>query len=194
MTEIERAVLERARAVIREKPRAVIAIDGRCAAGKSTLAENLCKALHCNVLHMDDFFLRPEQRMPARLSEPGGNVDRERFLSEALLPLHGDADFSFRRYDCQRQALGEEIRVSIDRPTIVEGSYACHPALRRYYDLTVFLSVAPDEQKRRIARRNGEKGLINFVEKWIPMEERYFSAFDVCARCDMAFDSPVFPA
>lgn len=40
----------------------VIAIDGRCASGKTTLAEKLAQYFHANVFHMDDYFLRKEQR------------------------------------------------------------------------------------------------------------------------------------
>ena len=67
--------------------RIIIAIDGRCASGKSALASNLENELGCAVFHMDDFFLRPEQRTPQRYAEPGGNVDRERFWEEILEPL-----------------------------------------------------------------------------------------------------------
>ena len=34
----------------------IIAIDGRCAAGKTTLAARLAKELGGDVIHMDDFF------------------------------------------------------------------------------------------------------------------------------------------
>ena len=36
----------------------VIAIDGRCASGKTTLANKLAQHFHANVFHMDDYFLR----------------------------------------------------------------------------------------------------------------------------------------
>ena len=36
----------------------IIAIDGRCAAGKTTLAARLAKELGGDVIHMDDFFLQ----------------------------------------------------------------------------------------------------------------------------------------
>ena len=42
--------------------RLIIAIDGRCGAGKTTLAKQLENRMDCTVFHMDDFFLRPEQR------------------------------------------------------------------------------------------------------------------------------------
>ena len=57
----------------------LLAIDGRCAAGKTTLAAQLARLSGCTVVPMDHFFLRPEQRTEERFLEPGGNVDRERF-------------------------------------------------------------------------------------------------------------------
>ena len=79
----------------------LFALDGRCASGKTTLASALREAVGCGVIHMDDFFLRPEQRTEERLSQPGGNVDRERFLQEVLLPLKRGESFSYRPYDCR---------------------------------------------------------------------------------------------
>ena len=60
----------------------VVAIDGRCGSGKTTVAALLAQRLDCTVLHADDFFLRPEQRTPQRMAQPGGNFDRERFFTE----------------------------------------------------------------------------------------------------------------
>lgn len=51
--------------------RYIVAIDGRCGAGKSTLAQQLARDLGGRVVCADDFFLRPEQRTPERLAEPG---------------------------------------------------------------------------------------------------------------------------
>ena len=67
--------------------RLLVAIDGRCGAGKTTLASFLQNKIEATVFHMDDFFLRPEQRTAERLNTPGGNVDRERLESEVLIPL-----------------------------------------------------------------------------------------------------------
>ena len=48
------------------KDKILVAIDGRCASGKTTLAGKLaerCESAlqvdHVHVIHMDDFFLRP---------------------------------------------------------------------------------------------------------------------------------------
>ena len=55
-----------------EKDRILIAIDGSCTAGKSTLASLLARDLDCNLFHMDDFFLREEQRTEERLAQHPG--------------------------------------------------------------------------------------------------------------------------
>ena len=185
MTDFEPALLRRLRALAAAQPRVLVAIDGRCAAGKTTLAASLQAQLACNVFHMDDFFLRPEQRTPERLRQPGGNVDFERFLTEVLRPLRDGAPVTYRPYDCRTQQLCAPVHAEARPVNLIEGSYACHPALWDLYDLHVFLSVGPEEQHRRIAARNGEKMLPMFTNVWIPMEETYFARFQVAERADL---------
>ena len=54
--------------LLEEKDFAVVAIDGKCTSGKTTLASKLAELYDCNMFHMDDFFLRPEQRTPERFA------------------------------------------------------------------------------------------------------------------------------
>ena len=166
-----------------EKERIMIAIDGRCASGKTTLAGMLKSRLDCNVFHMDDFFLRPEQRSEERLNKPGENVDHERFLSEVLIPLSRGEGFSYRPYDCKTRSLLSPIIVEPKRISVVEGAYACHPSLAEYYDLRIFSDVPPDEQIKRIIARNGKEGAERFASLWIPLEEKYFDAYNVAEKC-----------
>ena len=81
-----KALTDRIDKLMDEKGCVVVGIDGSCTSGKSTLAGWLAEQYDCNVFHMDDYFLRPEQRTAERFAEPGGNVDRERFAEEVLLP------------------------------------------------------------------------------------------------------------
>lgn len=169
--------------------RMLVAIDGRCASGKTTLAVELKQLLPCEVIHMDHFFLRPKQRTPERLSTPGENVDHERFLREVLLPLCKGEQVSYRPFDCQTGGFGEAIRLENKKVYIIEGAYACHVSLREYYDLRIFLDVSFEEQMRRIIVRNGEDSAEIFRSKWIPLEERYFEAFGIADMCDYCFTS-----
>ena len=178
-------LLRRIQELQARKERVIVAIDGRCGSGKTTLAAQLQRDLDGSVFHMDDFFLRPEQRTAERFAAPGENVDHERFLAEVLLPLHSAQSVTYRPFSCARQQLGDPVTVTPGRLAIVEGSYACHPDLWAYYDLRVFLTVDPETQLRRIEARSGAAKAAQFRDRWIPFEETYFSAFDVQARCDM---------
>lgn len=163
----------------------VIAIDGRCAAGKTTLAEQLKQEHSCNVIHADDFFLPPSRRTEERLAAPGGNIDYERILNEVLLPLHGKNDACYRQYDCRSDTYREEITVPYGGTIILEGAYSCHPALWEYYDFHIFLSVSEQVQRTRIRRRNTTAAEI-FFSRWIPLEEKYFTAYRIKERCELA--------
>ena len=158
---------------------AMIAIDGPCAGGKSTLAEKLRTHYEdAIVFHMDDFFLLPEQRTIERLSVPGNNVDHERFAREVLLPLKGGLPFTYRTYSCKSQSFeAREARPA--KLNIIEGSYSLHPSLQAYYDLKVFLDVDPDEQAVRIVRRSAGAGAARFFDEWIPFENSYFEAYGI---------------
>lgn len=172
----------------REKGRVLVAIDGRCAAGKTTLALRLQEKLGCPLFHMDDFFLRPEQRTQERYDQPGGNVDRERFRDEVLRPLKEGGAIAYRRFDCRTMALEAPTAVQPGEVNLVEGTYSCHPALWEDYDLHIFMTVSPQTQLARLAVRDAKK-LSMFQTRWIPLEERYFGAFDLQSRCELVFET-----
>lgn len=160
----------------------VIAIDGRAASGKTTLAKALSQVLDAGVIHMDDFFLPPALRTPQRLQEPGGNVHHERFAAEVLPWLKQTAAFAYTRFDCAVMELGERRQVAASPWRIVEGSYSCHPALGAYMDVRLFCDVDPAEQMCRVTLRDGAEMAERFANEWIPMEESYFTAFAVAER------------
>lgn len=180
-------VAEQIQQTLSRKGRVIAAIDGRCAAGKTTLAEILQEKLSCAVIHMDDFFLRPEQRTKERLAEPGGNVDYERFSEEVMLPCQKGEDFFYRPYDCHSQTLKEPVEVKSKPITIIEGAYACHPHFYENYDVHIFLDVDKETQLSRIRLRNGEMAAERFENLWIPLEETYISAFDIKEKCEWQY-------
>lgn len=162
----------------------VIAVDGRAASGKTTLAADIAAVAGAGVIHTDDFFLPPGMRSPERLAEPGGNVHYERFAAEILPRLRDGAAFAYRRFDCGLMALSGERAVAASPWRVVEGAYSCHPVFGDYADCRVFCDVEPEEQLRRIRLRDGEAAVAAFTERWIPMEERYLAAFSVRRSAD----------
>ena len=165
-----------------------LAVEGGSASGKSTLGDLLEKVYGCVVLHMDDFFLRPEQRTLERFAEPGGNVDRERFLEEVLVPLGNREDISYRRFDCSTFTVQPPVMIKPSRLTVVEGAYSMHPELAGYYNFSVFLDITPEFQKKRIMKRNSPQFAERFFTEWIPMEHVYFDTMKVKERCDMVIE------
>ncbi len=182
------AVIERIERVYTERERVFVAIDGPCTSGKTTLATVLQRHFGGNVLHMDDFFLRPEQRTPERFAEPGGNVDRERFEDEVLAPLAAGKIAQYRPWDCHTGDFAASHNVEPARLTIVEGSYSMHPALRGYYDLMICLTIDSGEQLRRLEARN-PRMLQRFIDEWIPLENRYFASTETRTAADMIVDT-----
>lgn len=175
--------------LLAERPRVVAALEGGSAAGKTTLAATLERLYpDCRVFHMDDFFLRPEQRTEARLAEPGGNVDRERFRAEVLEPLTRGETVQYRPYDCRTRTVGGPVPVVPGTLNIVEGAYSMHPLLAEHYDLSAFLRVSPALQRSRIERRNDPETRARFFGVWIPLERRYFDALDTANRCDLTLE------
>ena len=170
--------------LLEKKERVSIAIDGGAASGKTTLANILAKRYDAEIIRMDDFFLRPEQRTPERFAEAGGNLDRERFLEEVIPHINKKEAFSYRIFDCSHMRLFGTAEISACRLVIAEGSYSHHPTFANAFDLRVFLRVDEDERKRRIIARNGARSTM-FFNRWIPLENQYFEAFGTEEKADL---------
>ena len=171
-------------ALLNEKDFVIVAIDGKCTSGKTTLAAKLAEIYDCNVFHMDDFFLRPEQRTPKRFAEAGGNVDYERFTEEVLIPLQAGQSFSYRPFDCSTFTLAESVCVTPKKLNIIEGTYSHHPYFGDPYALKILLAVDEETQRQRILERPTFLHK-RFFEEWIPMENQYFDGFAIPGKADV---------
>lgn len=185
MTRLIKAITE----LMKKQSPVVIAIDGPCGSGKTTLAHSLRKIFSDSaVVHVDDFFLRPHQRTARRLSEPGGNMDRERLADQVLSKLRNHQDISYKRFDCQSGQMDAMI-LPPSALYIVEGSYSHHPDLAQYYDLRIFVDVDTDTQLQRLQQRVSPDMLKNFIDTWIPLEQVYFEAFPIKRSSDFIIQS-----
>ncbi len=169
----------------------IVAIDGNSAAGKSTLAR-IIKDVYdedCNIFHMDDFFLTPELRTEERLKEVGGNVDYVRFKQEIVNGIQSRHMFYYQVYDCTKKTMTKKMPVTPKKLNIIEGSYSMHPTLIDIYTLKIFMGVNREEQSFRILKRNGPAVQKLFLNKWIPMEDKYIKEMQIKEKSDLVFQA-----
>ena len=183
-------ILEAIEELLSDKEKVIIAIDGRCASGKTTLARKIQMAYShpSQILHMDDFYMPLNRRKTNWEQEIAGNMDFERFISQALLPAYQNKEIVYQPFSCQKKTLLESTLLEPCDLTIVEGSYAMHNSLCQYYDLMIFLTCNQEVQRNRIIEREKER-YIQFEQRWIPMEEAYFKALNVAERCQLKYDT-----
>ena len=167
----------------------IISLDGRCASGKTTLAGLLESRLpDCVVVHLDDFFLQPDQRTPERYARPGKNVDDQRAAAEVLEPAWRGQSIVYRPFSCRTMSLQDPIDLGCPRILILEGAYSCNQDLAKYADLKIFATISPVLQQERILKRNGPQKLKDFQDKWIPLEEKYFATLNPVSDFDLVVD------
>lgn len=176
--------------LLKQKENVIIAIDGRCASGKTSLANYLQKIYSddIRILHMDDFYLPLSKRRVDWEYRIAGNMDFERFLEQALIPASRKKEIVYQPFSCQKGALLGKSLLTYCNLTIVEGSYAMHPLLASYYDLKIFLSCNKEVQLQRLKEREGER-YIQFENRWIPMEELYFQTLNIDKLCNYYYDT-----
>lgn len=172
-------ILEKINECKNKKSPLVIAIDGKAASGKSTMALLLQGVLEADTVRMDDFFLPPYLRTEERFKTAGENIHRERFTEEVLPFISKEAAFCYRIFDCGKMDFNGKREIKSKSFRIVEGSYSCHPAFGAYADITVFSDVSEEEQINRIRNRNGKEMLKTFLSRWIPLEEEYFKHYGI---------------
>ena len=181
---MERIIYE-IRRLLGKKPLAVIAIDGPCASGKTTLAREISKKIPSIIIHTDDFFLPHEMRSDERYAQPGGNIHYERFAEEVVGGIKSGKEFAYRVFSCRSLSFVAEKRVDPMGLIIVEGSYSLRPEFEEIYDLKIFFKADYDERIERIRKRDGEEKLETFRKKWIPLEDKYFEYYGIEQKCDI---------
>jgi len=182
---------ETIRQILNRQPRALIAIDGMAASGKTTLAKALSSRFSsCAIVHMDDFTMPFEARYPGYFENTLSTADVARFDREVLSPLLCGEAAVYRPYRCHPvPGFLAPVRVAAGtRLIIVEGAYCLHPALCDRYDLRVLMTIPSALQQERIRARNGEAQLQHFLTSWIPMENRHIQARSLRSRCDLVIE------
>lgn len=181
---MDKRIIDSINSLSDENSKIIIAIEGSCASGKTTLSKEFEKIFNCNVIHMDDFFLPFEMRTEDRMKEIGGNIDYERFKAEIAENITDDYEFSYGKFDCSTGKISKNVIIKPKKINVIEGVYCMHPEYDHIYNLRIFLEIDDDEKIRRLRNRSPEK-LERFMNEWIPKENSYFDAFKIKKKCDL---------
>ena len=146
----------------------VLALDGRCGSGKTTLANGL------------------SAQFPG--CTPCANMDLTRLRDEALRPAYAGQPVAYRAYSCREGAYLPPAQLYAQPLVILEGSYSHHPLLRPYETLRVFVTCTKAEQTRRLQAREGAR-YADFAARWVPLEEGYFAQYSIAESADFVVDT-----
>ena len=151
------------------KQKSIIALEGKCGSGKTTITNYLKSILPITVINVDDFFLPKERKTNERLSEIGGNVDYER-IHNLLLKLKENKLKTYQKFNCSNGEY-EEVEFENKKIILLEGVYSYHQNFRNLIDYLIFLDIDNFTQDRRLRSRSNYQ---RFIKEWIPLENRYF--------------------
>ena len=151
---------------IRNEKLQIIALEGRCGSGKSTISKLLKDV---TVIEMDDHFDSKDNPV---------NVE---YIDRLLSSLELGKTISEKCYDCSSNSYYEKQK-EVKNIVVVEGVYGYLPQLRKHFD---FLAYVVLDKKLQIERIKSRKNFNQFIEKWIPREEEYFSKFDFVLNADV---------
>ena len=167
----------------------LVALDGRCGSGKTTLAAQLAQQFPQSItVHTDDFYLPPASRVANWEQILAPTWTWSVCVPRCSPPARAGRRSPYRAYSCRAVPTCRNNALRPQPLVIVEGSYSCHPTLADCYDLKVFVTCSKEEQARRLLTREGER-YSGFTARWIPLEEGYFAKFRIEQTVDFILDT-----
>ncbi len=165
----------------------IVAIDGIDAAGKSVLAGELAEALRdrgipVSEASIDGYHNPRAVRMVRGRDSPEGFY-RDSFnlgsLKKNLLdPFRAGGEYRLHMFDYRVDSPDPSMLYEFKPSTVLvfDGVFSLRPDLRRYWDLTIYLSITKEESLRRgVARGPGDKEELSrrYKARYIPGQRLY---------------------
>lgn len=151
---------------VRSNKLQIIALEGRCGSGKSTISKLLNNV---TVIELDDHF--DSSNNPVNLD----------YIEELLSNLKVGETINEKCFDCHTGSYYIKEK-EVNSIVVLEGVYGYLPRLRKYIDYLAYVVIDQELQLERIKTRNNFN---DFIEKWIPREEEYFKSFDFVVNADI---------
>ena len=165
-------VLELIAASRQDERLTLVGIGGHGAAGKTTLARMVPGA---QVVSTDEFW-------------DGEGFELSRLRAEVFEPLLAGRAARYAGWDWAARRPGAERTVEPQGLVLVEGVCALHRMFRDAYDVRVWVEAPYETRLARGVARDGEAARATWVERWMPMEDRYVERDDPVACADLIVD------
>ncbi|MGH8914008.1 MAG: uridine kinase family protein [Acidimicrobiia bacterium] len=172
---------DRIRELARDRGRPLlVAIDGRTAAGKSTLAAKVAAQVGAVVIDGDDFYAggtAAEWDAMSAAEKVDHCIDwrRQRPVLEALSRGERAAWFEYD-WDADDGRLAEKATICEPAPIIIlEGAYSARPEMADMFDLRVLVDAPADLRRERLIRREGKDYQEDWNARWDEAEQWYFA-------------------
>lgn len=196
------AVTAIARSVAATAPggRALVAIDGVGASGKTEFAGRLAQLIHDRavvVLHADDFMQPTAIRHARGRRSPEGfwldAYDYDALIDLALAPLRDGGSHRTHSIDhaADRAVSVPATTAPDDAVVLVEGTFLLRDELARFWDLGIYLDVPFAIARRRMAEREGAETAGEF-DRYFGAQELYFRAAQPWNRASVVVDNTDF--
>lgn len=181
--------------------RALVAVDGIGASGKSTFAAVIARRIDHRptvVLHVDDFFNASAVRHSRGRYSPEGfwldTYNYDALISGALIPLRsGQQRYRAASFDRRvgQPCVPPLSAAARDAVVIVEGTFLHRDGLAPFWDFSIFLDVGFGEAARRIRSRSAPAGTIDdrLLARYTGAQRIYFSAARPWERASIVVDN-----
>jgi len=165
----------------RDRPGPILAaLDGRSAAGKSTLAAVVAPLVEAVVIDGDDFYSGGSAETWDAMSaaEKANHCMDWRRQRPVLEKLAKGEAAHWRPYDWEADdgSLAQTPVICEPAPVIIlDGAYSARPELADLFDLRVLLAAPADLRRAQLIEREGEDYRAEWNARWDEAEQWYFS-------------------
>jgi len=149
-----------------------VGIGGRGGSGKSTLAAQIPGA---QVVGTDEFW-------------DSEGFELTRLRADVFEPLLAGVTARYASWDWQARRPGGTREVEPRGIVVVEGVCALHRMFRDDYDVRVWVEAPYETRLARAIARDGEAARSTWVERWMPMEDRYVESDDPISSAQVIVD------
>lgn len=155
----------------------LVCIDGPAGSGKTTLAAQLVRELHAQIVHMDDLY------------DGWEGVERgvEILVTDVLTPLFRGGPADYRRYDWVLERYAESHQVEPLGCLIVEGCASATKIVDKFDPFIVWVETEPDVRLARGLARDGEEVRDQWL-KFMDRESQIYEANNTRERAHVHLD------